>query len=106
MPLSTRHAILDFCARHGIKVPKAFHDLDTVYGIALVDVSVPEAHRLVGETFYNVAGVLQYLLDSNLHPANYRVLDFKRGVELVLEYPIALVRGPDITCYRGVEQPG
>jgi hypothetical protein len=98
--LPTRHAILDFCAKCNIKVPKAFHDLDTIYGIAVVDVSEPEAHRLVAETFYNVPGVLQYFLDRNTHPASYRVLDFKRGTELVLEHPVTLVLGRCLEDYR------
>ena len=104
--MSTRRKILAYCAAHGIKVPKAFDDLDTVYGIALVDVSVAEAPRLLGETFYNVSGVLDYLREHNRHPANYRVLDFKRGVELVLDAPIALVRGPSLTAVADHEAAG
>ena len=96
MNLSSRQAVLAYCASHGIKVPRSFSELDTIYGIALVDVSVPEAPRLVGESFYNVSGVLEYFLDQNRHPANYRVLDFKRGIELVLEHPVALARGPEL----------
>jgi hypothetical protein len=42
--------------------------------------------------------VLRYLRDHNRHPLNYRVLDFKRGIELVLEHPVVLVRGPALTA--------
>lgn len=101
--VNIRQRMLAYCEQQKIEIPAAFHSLDTVYAIALVDVSVSERLRLVGQTFYNAASVLQYLKDTNKHPANYRVLDFKRGTELVLAHEIGLERGPSFDSRKDVD---
>lgn len=94
--MSTRKTILKYCADNGIRIPKSFYDLETIYGIALIDVSAPMVPRLVDETFYNAQAVLRFLLDINKHPANYLVLDFKRNTRLTLEHPISLIKDTPI----------
>lgn len=91
--VSIRKRILAYCEQHNIAVPQAFRELDPVYAIALLETSVPEKLRLVGETFYNEKSVLRYLKDQNKNPENYRFLDFKRGIELVLESKVNLKHG-------------
>jgi hypothetical protein len=101
--VSVRRRITAYCEQHGIIVPASFHQQDIVYAIAMVDVSVAQEHRLVDQTFYNHKTVVLWLLDHNRHPENYRVLDFKRGVELVLEHPVQFIRGPKFDHRRDVD---
>lgn len=91
--VSLRRRMLAYCEQHKIAVPAAFHDLEIVYAIALIDGSVPEKLRLVDETFYNVPNVLSWFRRMNKYPANYKILDFKRGCELVLPDELHLVHG-------------
>ncbi len=91
--VSIRKRVLAYCEEHGIVVPKTFHHLDPIYAIVLVEILVPENPRLVDETFYSEKSVVRYLKDQNKHPENYQVLDFKRGIELVLEQQVSLKRG-------------
>jgi len=101
--VSIRKRILAYCEQHHITVPRAFLDLDPVYAIALIEIRVPEKLRLVGETFYNEKSVLRYLKDQNKNPENYRVLDFKRGVELVLENEANLKRGSEFDNRKDID---
>lgn len=101
--VSIRKRILAYCEQHNIAVPKAFHELDPVYAIALVETRVPEKLRLVGETFYNEKSVLLYLKDQNKNPENYRVLDFKRGIELMLESEANLKHGPTFDNRKDID---
>lgn len=39
--VSMRRRILAYCEQHKIAVPAAFHDLETVYAVALIDESAP-----------------------------------------------------------------
>lgn len=98
-----RRRILAYCEQHKISVPAAFHDLETVYAIALIDESVPGKLRFVGETFYNVPNVLAWFRKMNKHPENYKVLDFKRGCELVATHELQLVHGAFFDNRRDVD---
>lgn len=89
-----RKRMLAYCEQHGVNVPPAFHHLETIYPIAVVDISIPQRPRLLPATFYNAAGVIEYLKDENKYPGNYKVLDFERGFEYVLASPISYERGP------------
>jgi hypothetical protein len=100
--VSIRRRVLAYCEQHNIAVPKAFLELGYLYGIVLVEICVPE-NRLVGETFYSAKSVLQYLKDQNKNPENYRVLDFKRGVELVFESTVNLKRGSKFDNRKNVD---
>lgn len=84
---SCRKRMLAFCARNGIKVPDAFHDIDPVLKIAVIDLSIPKRPLLLAKTFYSGKTVMAYFKENNKYPGNYRVLDFKRGVELVFDMP-------------------
>lgn len=101
--VSIRKRILAYCEEHRIVVPKAFHDLEPVYPIALVEALVPERLRLVGETFYSEKSVARFLKDKNKHPENFQVLDFKRGIELVLENEVRLKRGSEFNNRKDVD---
>ncbi|MFC3685650.1 hypothetical protein [Hydrogenophaga luteola] len=101
--VSIRKRILAYCEQHSIAVPKAFDELDPVYAIALVDTRVPERLRLVGESFYSEKSALRYLKEQNANPENYRFLDFKRGVELVIESETALKHRPSFDNRKDVD---
>lgn len=101
--VSLRRRMLAYCEQHKIAVPAAFDDLEVVYAIALIDGSVPEKLRLVGETFYNVSSVLSWFRRMNKCPANYKVLDFMRGCELVLSDEPQLVQGASFDNRRDVD---
>ncbi|HEY8607905.1 MAG TPA: hypothetical protein VIM12_12395 [Noviherbaspirillum sp.] len=91
---SKRVRILAYCEQHAVSVPPAFHQLETIYPIAVVDISIPQRPRLLPTTLYNTKGVVEYLKDENKYPGNYTVLDFERGFEYVLVSPIGFERGP------------
>lgn len=55
-----RKRILAYCERNGIKVPQAFHDADTVYKIAVIDLSIPQRPLLLADTFYSGKDVADY----------------------------------------------
>jgi hypothetical protein len=95
--------MLAYCEQHKVQVPKAFHDLDDLYAIALIEVRSPDRPRLVAETFFSAKKALEFLIRENRHPANYQYLDFKRGVELVLEGSITLQRGPKFDQRKDVD---
>lgn len=101
--VSLRRRMLAYCEQHNIAVPTAFHNLEIVYAIALIDGSAPEKLRLVGETFYNVPSVLSWFCRMNKYPANYRVLDFKRSCELVLSDELQLVRGASFDNRKDID---
>ncbi|WKB53161.1 hypothetical protein [Eleftheria terrae] len=101
--ISWRQRITAYCEQHRIAIPAAFQQAEVVYPLALVDRSVAERPRLVGETFYNVNGVLSWFRDRNRYPPHYQVLDFKRGRELVLENAVNLVDGPGFDPRRDVD---
>ena len=101
--VSLRKRVLAYCEEHKIAVPSAFHQLEVVYAIVLIDISTSEKLRLVGESFYNVATVLSWFKQMNTYPANYKILDFKRGCELVLAQEVQLVRGASFDHRRDVD---
>jgi hypothetical protein len=93
-----------YCEQHAIAVPSAFHDLETIYPIVVIDLSIPQRPKLLPTSFYNAKSVLEHLKDENKHPENYRVLDFERAVEYVLASPIGYQRGPDFDNRKDVDE--
>jgi hypothetical protein len=101
--VSIRKRMLAYCEQHGIDVPSAFHDQDPVLAIALVRIFTPGKSQLVAQTFYSTASALDYLKQQNKHPENYRFLDFKRGVEWLIDPAVSLKAGPDFDNRRDVD---
>ena len=101
--VSIRKRILAYCEQHDIDIPKEFRELDPVYAIALVEIRVPENLRLIGKTFYSEKSALLYLKDQNKNPENYRFLDFKRGIELVLESGADLKHGSKFDSRKDID---
>lgn len=102
--VSKRKRMLAYCEQHGVHVPAAFHQLDTIYPIAVVDMSIPQRPRLLPTTFYNAAGVIEYFKDENKYPGNYQVLDFERGFEHVLISPLRYERGPAFDNRKDIDE--
>jgi hypothetical protein len=100
---STRKRVLAYCEQHKITVPKAFHDLQPVYAIALIDIRSSDRPRLFSKTFFSTKSALECLKQENRHPENYRFLDFKRGIEFVLEGAAKLQRGPGFDHRKDVD---
>lgn len=96
--------MLAYCEQHGIAVPSAFHGLDTIYPIAVIDVSNPQKPSLLPTTFYNASSVLIYLDDERRNPANYRVLNFERGYEYVLTPNMTYERGQKFDNRKDVDE--
>jgi len=101
---SKRRRILAYCEEHSVAVPSAFHELNTIYPIAVIDESISQKPKLVPVTFYNAAGVLEYLKDANKSPGNYKVLDFDRGFEYILVSPLSYARGPGFDNRKDVDE--
>lgn len=101
--VSLRKWVVASCQHHKVVIPAVFHESEVVYAIAIVDESVPEKPRLVGETFYNVENVLAWFRSADRCPPNYRILDFKRGCVLVWEHDMKLVRGASFDNRRDVD---
>lgn len=92
--ISVRKRIEAYCQQHNVIVPTAFKDLDIVYAIALIDQSIPERKRFVGDTFYNKATVAEWFRRENKCPWNYLIFDFKRGRQLIIGDALELKVGP------------
>jgi hypothetical protein len=101
--VSIRKRIVAYCEQHDIDIPKTFDSFNILYPIALVDASAPRKHRLIAKTFHSANSALEYLKDQNKHPANYRILDFKRGIEFVLADEIRLEQGPSFDNRKDVD---
>jgi len=101
--VSIRKRIIAYCEEHRISIPDSFHNIDTIYPIIIIDISIEERPRLIPETFYNDKSVLRYLKDQNKNPLNYKILDFKRGIEIVLQCPIQLIRGEPFDNRKDVD---
>lgn len=101
--VSIRKRMIAYCEEHNIVVPASFHDIDTIYPIIIIDTCIEEQPHLVPQTFYNDKSVLRYLKDENKNPLNYKILDFKRGIEIVLQCPIQLIRGEPFDNRKDVD---
>jgi len=101
--VSVRKRVLAYCAQWGIEVPTQFLALDPVYALVVVDVTSPDKPHLVGDTFYNAKTVVAYLADHRRNPAHHRVLDFRRGVELLIDGAMQAKVGPRFDHRRDVD---
>jgi hypothetical protein len=102
--VSKRKRMLAYCEQHGVTVPSAFHDLETIYPIAVIDISIPQRPKILPKTFYNMATVLEYFKDENKYPGNYQVLNFERGFEYILASPINYVRGAGFDNRKNIDE--
>lgn len=57
----------------------------------------------LAKPFYNGQSVLTYLRDRQENLANFDVLDFKRGVKLILDSDMRLTSGPKFDHRRDVD---
>lgn len=101
--VSKRRRMLAYCEKHGVTVPSAFHDLNTIYPIAVIDLSKPQKPCLLPTTFYNASTVLTYLRDTDKSPESCKVLDFERGYEYLLTPNVTYERGPKFDNCKNVD---
>ena len=76
-----RQRILHYCRQHGIVVPKGFDAPKSSERYALVDVSV-EPNLLYERTACMERDVIRVVDQARNTGRAFRILDFKRGVEL------------------------
>jgi hypothetical protein len=69
-----------YCHQHGIQVPPGFHHRSACR-YAIVDTSASPP-RLSAVTYYLESWVIDYLVTARSASRQFRVLDFKRGLEL------------------------
>ena len=91
-----RERILAYCAKHGISVPPGFH-VRNAEKFAIFDIT-SEPNALVSVTTYLPSDVISFITDKRNEGRRFRILDFKRGCELLVEGNIRLVRGDSFQC--------
>ena len=74
--------ILDYCDASNVRVPSAFRGTDPSKFV-LIDISIEQRPILVSETFDYQKQIYEFLKHQNVHPENYRILNFKDGREYV-----------------------
>ncbi len=86
-----RERIQYYCETHGIEVPKNFDTTQSSESIVAVDLKAEPA-RLLPRSTHQWKEILKYIESAELPVENTKILDFKRGCELLLENG-RLVRG-------------
>ena len=85
------NSVLAYCSQNDVTVPKSFQDEDPSKFV-LIDISVPQNPRLVIESFDYEKQIYDYLKQENVHPWNYRVLNFKTGREYTWTGAVTLTK--------------
>lgn len=76
-----RQRILWYCEKNGIVVPKAFDAPQSSERYALIDVSV-EPNLLHKRTSFQTREIIRFIEHPENAGRTFKILDFKRGVEL------------------------
>jgi hypothetical protein len=82
-PTPYAQRILRYCAEHNVEVPSGFHTR-SAESFALVDTSA-QPNKLVAVTSHLESWVAKYLSSSVAAGRTFRILDFKRGREVVYD---------------------
>lgn len=87
-----RERIRHYCEAHGIVVPSNFDATKSVESLVMID-TTDQPFTLLSRSTHQWREVVEYTRKPSNQSRTFRVLDFKRGCELVLKDD-RLVRGP------------